>query len=305
MSFEKLSDLLPVDHAGEASHAYQIFGLPAGEQDVGKIAAAVKATVDRLRSVKSKSPPAIWKQAAELVHSARVTLADPAKKAELDARFGIIAVDTPLAKPTPATTPTSSPPGSRKIDPLAGFLPPANPMAPVISPAASTAPTPSGATPATPSNATPSDSVRSTASLFGSNALAGPVSAGPESSSPRDNSPTLPSPTRPTPTHPTTNGSQVIPTAPLVRADRPTTSRRRRSNAGTFLFATFMLGMLAAIAMLGYFLFFGPGTLAITSTDGKLTLSTGPAPRANESMVSPPRPIDHQARERDAKFEIR
>ncbi|TWU57038.1 hypothetical protein Poly51_29590 [Rubripirellula tenax] len=252
MSAQKLSDLLPIGDTNSAPHPYQIFGLEAGEQDLPTIASAVQATVARLRGVKDATPPALWKQAAQLVQAARVTLADPAKKAELDARFGIIAVDETPSPTTAAQTPAA------KVDPLAGMLPPSNPLAPVT--AAST-PTPV----ATPEpNAIPPG-------IFG--APSGPAAATPVQ-------------------------QYVAPAAiatPVIRKVRPIKTRRR-SMVGTLMMGTFLLGMLAAIGVLSYFLLFGPGSLAITSKDGSLTISTGPGSSAGSTTgstsVADPRPLD-------------
>ncbi|TWU58026.1 hypothetical protein [Rubripirellula reticaptiva] len=244
MAFKKLSELLPIDDANSAPHAYQIFGLEDGEQDIARITKSVQATVARLRSVKADSAPAVWKKAAQLVQAARVTLADPAKKAELDARFGIFAIDEtpPTAKAPAANSPS-------KVDPLAGFLPPSNPVAPI----APVAPT----TPVTPSIP----------------AVSG-IPAG--IVVPNTASPIAPS----------------SPAAPVLRNVRPVKTRRRGSKLGTLMMATFILSMLGAIGALSYFLFFGPGTLAITSKDGSLTISTSPGANTGSSTVAQPFPIE-------------
>ncbi|MGB7326239.1 MAG: hypothetical protein WBD31_15300 [Rubripirellula sp.] len=274
MALSKLSELLPIDDANSSPHAYQIFGLEDGEQDIAQITKAVQATVARLRSVKADSAPAVWKKAAQLVQAARVTLADPAKKADLDARFGIFAIDeaTPAAKnPTTKTPPGSSP---TKVDPLAGFLPPSNPVAPATpaAPATSVAP------------ATPSD--QSTPS----NPVVPATPAGivvPNTASPTITS-VVPTP-QSTVASPTGSAS---PAAPMLRNVRPVKTRRRGSKLGTLMMATFILGMLAAIGSLSYFLFFGPGTLAITSKDGSLTISTSPDANTGSTAVAQPRMIE-------------
>ncbi len=248
MAAQKLSDLLPIDDANASPHAYEIFSLEAGEQDSAKIGKAVQATVDRLRSIKPDSEPAVWQKAAKLVQAARVTLADPEKKSALDARFGIISFDE-----SPGETP------ARKSDPLAGMLPPINPMAP--------------AAPVTPANlVAPSSPISAPNS----------IPAGMFGTAEATTTPVQPSATPSTPAAP----------APLIRNTRPVQMRRRRGLMGSLMMATFMLGMVALIGALIYFLLFGPGAIAITSKDGEFIISTGPAPDSQSPQISDPRAID-------------
>ncbi|QDT01819.1 hypothetical protein K227x_01870 [Rubripirellula lacrimiformis] len=296
MAAQKLSDLLPIQESASSPHAYQVFGLTAGEQDPGKINAAVQATVARLRGIKAATDPTLWKRAAGLVQAARVTLADPAKKAELDARFGIIPVDPQPSPTQPSPTqpasvqPVPAQPDSRqpksspspKSDPLAGMLPPVNPMAPVM-PAAS--PSPSAPHPF-------------------------PIPGGAQTPNPLGGVPSS------APVHPSGFGDvggpspSQMPVSPVVATQgspRPVIRRakvvktRRSSLIGNLVMATVLLGMITLIGSLAYFLFWGPGTLAISSQGGALTISTQPQGAASSSGVSTPRPIDDGQR-RSAKL---
>ncbi len=134
MPATEISDLLPLPSGVFQPHPYQVFGLIGGEQDSKKIAAAIKSTIQSLQGAKESTDPVLWKRAAKLAKGAREVLLDPVKKKELDARFGII--DFGSVAPPPGLAPVAPPPGSvppppgiaAKLDPLAGLLPPSNPM---------------------------------------------------------------------------------------------------------------------------------------------------------------------------------
>ena len=70
-----------------------------------------------------------------------------------------------------------------------------------------------------------------------------------------------------------------------------TPRRRRRSNTNWFL-VMLTVGLFAVVGILGFFVFFGPGELAITSQDGQLTIRKGarPAPDdlTRELPIGPP-----------------
>jgi hypothetical protein len=282
MSAKTIHDLLPIATGNESPHAYEVFGLEAGEQDMAIVSAAIQSTVNRLREAKSSTDPQVWQTAAKVVQAARVKLADPKQKAELDARFGIIPMAGPQSASSPASTLTSasSPkPSPAKVDPLAGMLPPNNPLAPVQS----------------------------------------PVTNGPVTNGPVTNAPVMPAPVNPAaPSSPTVGGvvpnhaaanvhgpgvgvptsdasaghGGPQPTVPVIRKNRPPQIKRRRSMLGPLIMTTFMLGMLALIGALIYFLLYGPGTLAITSQDGSLTIKTGPQVASGQSVVAAPRELE-------------
>ncbi len=142
MPATKITDLLPIPEGTRQPHAYQVFGLEDGEQDVRKIADAVKLTITRLKASKESTDAKLWAKAAKLAQDARVVLADPAKKSQLDARFGIISIED---EPQPAEQPADPLAGVLPTtDPLAAVLPPTNPIAPV----AAVAPAPEPGSPA-------------------------------------------------------------------------------------------------------------------------------------------------------------
>jgi hypothetical protein len=154
----KITDLLPIPEGTREPHAYQVFGLEVGEQDSRVIAAAVKHTVSHLKSVKDSTDPKLWAKAAKVVQQARVTLADPEKKSQLDARFGIFSIEEENSPP---------PTKSAAVDPLAGMLPSSDPLAamlPATNPLAPIAPVPSPVAVAQP--ATPHASATANQSAF-------------------------------------------------------------------------------------------------------------------------------------------
>ncbi len=120
-----LFDLLPIPAGTEKPNAYEVFGLAKGEQDMNKITGAAIATIERLKSVKDHTDPQLWQQAATMVDHARQILADPQRKAALDAKLNIAKASSPsfgdvLAQRQGPTT-----------DPLAGLLPVGDPLEPV------------------------------------------------------------------------------------------------------------------------------------------------------------------------------
>ena len=70
------------------------------------------------------------------------------------------------------------------------------------------------------------------------------------------------------------------------------TPRRRRRSKTNWLLVMLTLGLFAVVGILGFFVFFGPGELAITSQDGQLTIRKGapPAPDnlTRELPINPP-----------------
>ena len=138
--------------------------------------------------------------------------------------------------------------GKVPFDPLAGVLPDADPLADAPSPES-----PESITVPPTSAAIPTTPVASPATSSVSARQVAVASPGPE----------------------------------IVAVNRTTRHRRRRSNSGWFL-GLMTLGLFAIIAILAYFVFYGPGELAITRTDGALTISTGTADGRSTTSVSTP-----------------
>ncbi len=173
MPATKITDLLPIPEGTQQPHAYQVFGLEDGEQDSAKIANAVKRTIARLKASKDSTDAKLWAKAAKLAQDARVVLADPAKKTQLDARFGIISIED---EPPPA----EQPPVPQAVDPLADVLPSTDPLAAVLPPANPFAPM---AAPSPPAPQVPLPDNVMPPGVFGTPAtganVAGPTSAAP------------------------------------------------------------------------------------------------------------------------------
>lgn len=276
MSATKISDLLPIPEGTVSPHAYQIFGLEVGESDQQVLKSAVQATVNRLRDAKAQTDPTLWKKAAQLVQQARVTLADPAKKGELDARFGIVSLEPPEPNPTGPAQETEAARPVAKADPLAGILPPSNPLA-AVTPAAIT---PAAIDPAAVTPAAPSQPAAMPPGLFG---VATPAST--PANTPPQQSPMMgpTAGTAPSIAIPAVSPTPVV--RPVVRSPKRGGGRKRRGMGGLF-FGGFMLSMVALIGAIVYFMIFGPGELAITSRDGEFKISTQP-PTSSPVVVAP------------------
>ncbi len=123
MPATNIYDLLPIPEGVKEPHAYQVFGIEDGEQDLTIISDKIREVVGNLKRQKEGTNAKLWTQAAKLAQQARLTLANPKTKAKLDARFGIIADE-------PADTASSDPLASilPSADPLAGMLPAADPL---------------------------------------------------------------------------------------------------------------------------------------------------------------------------------
>ena len=132
--------LLALPQGVSAPDPYAVLGLPPGESDNAKIAAALKSVVALLNGVKASADPAAWNQAAIWVKEARRVVSDPVLKAQLDQRIagstGNAAVGRPGATARSVNTaanfstppisplqPASPSPVAPKFDPLAGLLP--------------------------------------------------------------------------------------------------------------------------------------------------------------------------------------
>ena len=283
MPAKKISELLPVPQGVRKPHAYQVFGIEDGEQDLTVISDEIRKVVLKLKSVKETTDPKLWTKAAKLAQQARLTLANPEAKAKLDARFGIIAEEPPTSRagdPLAAVLPES--------DPLAGILPNADPL-PDTDPLAGIL------TAADPTSGNTSTSAGTKAQAEPSNPPAAESIAMPVGVFGTPNNPTQPV------------GEEVGGAIPIVvPAEDPTTfkaarnpHRRPKPVLGLVMFGTFAVGMLAIIGGLGYFLF-GGGELSITQTDDGISVSTNPKdpdkpgksqPRAPKGKAVP-QPLD-------------
>lgn len=256
MPATKITDLLPIPEGTRQPHAYQVFGLEDGEQNSAKIAEAIKLTIARLKASKGSTDAKLWAKAAKLAQDARVVLADPAKKSQLDARFGIISIEDEIPPPQ------SQPAVPQAVDPLAGVLPSTDPLAAVLPPTNPLAPATPAAAPAPIPQVPLPDNVMPPG-VFGTPAkdanVAGPASV-----------------------------------APVVVKPKKT-KRRKSSMVTTLMFSTFAIGMLALIGALIYFLIWGPGELAITKSGGELKITTKPVENNGTPLVSRPHPPSEQA----------
>jgi hypothetical protein len=217
----------------------------------------------------------LWKKAAQVAHQARQTLADPAKKAQLDARFGIVAIAD--AEPQPESNPTAA------VDPLASVLPAADPLAGVLP------------------SADPLAAVLPTADPL--EAVPPPPSAAPVPDIPAPQLPGSP-PAKPggpvptdlfSPASPATGSPASIATVPVVVKPKKKGRRRRQSAISILLFALFAIGMLGLIGLLGYVVL-SEGQLAITSTDRGISISTQQVDEEPTNQVGPPRPLNEARR---------
>jgi hypothetical protein len=132
MRIEKVSDLLPIPESVTKPHAYQVFGLEGGEQDVGKVVTAIQNVYQRLKATKAQSDPKVWKQAAGLAEAARKVLTDPELRRELDAQFGVVRGDaeseSDMGKTADQNMGTPGEQTAPAEDPLAAVLPSSNPL---------------------------------------------------------------------------------------------------------------------------------------------------------------------------------
>ncbi|MGB1813744.1 MAG: hypothetical protein ACPHJ3_00215 [Rubripirellula sp.] len=244
-------DLLPIPEGVKEPHAYQVFGIEDGEQDLTIISNKIREVVGNLKRQKESTNPKLWTQAAKLAQQARLTLANPKTKAKLDARFGIItdepvepAGGDPLASMLPAA------------DPLAGMLPAADPLG-GADPLAAILPTEPEVTEPAVSDTS------STKEAPTSNSMpAGMFGTPTEETSPESD------------TTGTLGGIPlVVPAETSGSPVRRNSRRRPRPILGLLIFGTFAIGMLSIIGILFVFLM-NQGEIAITQTDGSITLST-------------------------------
>ena len=300
MAATNLSDLLPIPEGVGDPHAYQVFGLEGGEQDATKIKKAVAAVYAKLKASKQDADPKVWRQAAKLAEQSKAVLTDPKQRAELDARFGIVNVAPsapPAGVPPTGVPPTGMPPTTASnpsapaasapaADPLAGMLPPVNPMATHAAPAATPA-----ANPMAPVSSPNPTAAFPAASVPNSNS---PVFPAHGTAHPQGAVPTQPVTAQPVATPVAPSQSPAVPKGPQVKVKK--TKRRKKSGAGKMLFVLAMCGLAAASAGLGVFVYLGRD-IAITK-DGELVgdrRASGSGPAAappTRGAVQPRRQLD-------------
>lgn len=273
MSATKISDLLPIPAGIRQPHPYQVFGLDDGEQDPAAIQKAIQSVIAQLKSVKSETDPDVWKQAARLVKGAQEILADPEKKSQLDARFGIVAVDTPVetdsSDPLAALLPTANPLAPAETsssDPLAGILPTANPLDGVPSTEIETAPRLDASDSSGAGGLLPPG-------LFGTPTTTGTSIGAPELSDLE------------------TEGASDLASASVV-VKTPPKRRRKRSLAATIAGVGFALLAFAVVGGVLYFAVFKSGQVEITMNDDGISFSTQPQPNSNSTVVTPAPPVN-------------
>ena len=261
MSASKLSDLLPIPDGVSQPHAYQVFGLVGGERDNQKVSDAMRSTYANLKAAKETTDPSLWKQAAKLAEAARKLLADPERRRELDARFGVnvgepdsasVLDDDPLAAVLPGADPLSGSLASVGSSPAILGTPPLGGLAGGNEPQIGEAsPIPLG----TPPLGTPPGTSAATTATTNSSS---PVSvAAPEME--------------------VLEGTLVeVPSPQHGWSPQKPSGRRRKKKAGAVLFGGFLLLMFGAIGGLLYFL----------TTGGNMQI--GETPPENGIKVAPP-----------------
>ena len=286
MSATKISELLPVPQGVKKPHAYQVFGIEDGEQDLAVISNKIREVVSQLKSVKETTDAKLWTKAAKLAQQARLTLANPEAKAKLDARFGIIVDEPTVAQesdPLAGVLPAS--------DPLAGILPDADPLS-GSNPIAGILPT---ADPVSANTSTSDATAAQAEPQFNPQvAEANAMPAG-VFGTPTDLSPSPPIVEAAAGTIPLVVPSDETGTFNASRNP----NRRSKPILGLVMFGTLAVGMLAIIGGLGYFLF-GGGVLSITQTGDGISVSTIPQDNDSTDETQPkktkrqaiPQPLD-------------
>lgn len=256
-SFTSAQSLLAIPEDLTKPDAYQVFGLPAGESDPARIAAAIKATIIRLNRVKEAADPAAWRQAAAWVKAARTELAESARRppaATETAVNGAAAavapaepVFDPLAGVLPGTTapqpPAAAAPtfhaGSARLTAGADQLPPPPPPPPQVA--------------ATPAGQRPEVRPAAAAPVVAASAALGPDDAAPSIA------------------------------APVVVAPRPTGRKRRGSRRGSpwasIAVVAFAIGCIGIVVVLIY---------VLNQNEGKLVVSLQPGGATNQDTPRPP-----------------
>jgi hypothetical protein len=253
MPATNIYDLLPIPEGVKEPHAYQVFGIEDGEQDLSVVGEKIREIVGNLKQQKENTDPKLWTKAAKLAQQARLTLANPKTKAKLDARFGII-TEQP-------ESPASSDPLSSILpssDPLAGMLPAANPLG-GADPLAAILP---------PETETPEPVPTPSQLSIAETSIANDMPAG-----------IFGTPNQESATESVTSGTTnemplVVPAQETgVSSAGRNPHRRPKPILGLMMFGTFSVGMVTIIGILIWFMVYR-GEVAITQADGSLTIST-------------------------------
>ena len=271
-----MSSLLPIPDGVTKPNAYQVFGIE-GPAELPEVAAAIRRTVDALQSAKATSDPQRWQMAATMVQRARAFLADPPRKAKLDAKLRAAGPAGP-AGPAGAAKTTGV---AEAADPLAGILPK---VAPPVQPIA--APEPVAEPPSAPETIekpviAPEPAERPPIA---------PVVAPPQI--PAGPAPFSPEPVAPGPVAPGPVAAEKISLGPVAAASpvvvSPTRYRRRRSPVPTILMSMICLGLLGLVGILAYVVLIQPGSVSIVRSGDGVTISTGgPVPGSRRSTDPP------------------
>ncbi len=230
MAESKLSDLLPIDGSVANPNAYQVFGLHGGGHDDATVGQAIRRVYARLKQTKPTADPNVWKQAAQLAESARQVLEDSDRRQKLDQV--LVAAGSTTAAGAVAEEHRAV---ATEDDPLAGLLPPVDPLAGVK-------PLP----PATQNNAAVlgvPPGVSPAASVLGT-----PPTPAPQ---PADQPPPTPQAAA-TPALSLDAGGQSRPAG--WSPSKSVRKKRRKKNTGMLWFGVFVVAMLGGIIGLLHFL---------------------------------------------------
>jgi hypothetical protein len=261
MAESKLSELLPIDGSVANPNAYQVFGLHGGGHDDATVGRAIKRVYARLKQTKPTADPNVWKRAAQLAESARKVLEDPDRRQQLDQTLVAAGSATDSGSAKTAEEPRAV---ATEDDPLAGLLPPVDPLAgakplppstqknaavlgvpPGVSPAASVLGTPPTPAPQSADQPPPIQGTSTTQQVAaGVQPAAAPQTAA-----------------TPTPAF-------VAEGQPRSAGWSPTKSgrkKRRKKNTGMLWFGAFVVAMLGGIVGLLHFLNQG-GRIAINTS---------------------------------------
>ena len=70
MPATNIYDLLPIPEGVKEPHAYQVFGIQDGEQDLSVVSEKIREIVGNLKKQKENTDPKLWTKAAKLAQQA-------------------------------------------------------------------------------------------------------------------------------------------------------------------------------------------------------------------------------------------
>ncbi|MEP1647570.1 hypothetical protein [Rhodopirellula bahusiensis] len=277
MTGKTIHELLDLPEHVTSPHAYQVFGLKPGEPNAAAIHEAIAQRINQLKAAKPSTAPETWSLAAQVVQTAQRTLTDPKKKAKLDARFGIVAMDDSASRETASSNQATA--AAPVTDPLAALLPTSKPA---TAQPATNQPAP------TPVASAPTPVVEPvTAEVVEASVAGGPVvdhvSVTPSASPVQGIGNVAPTP----------NPAVSASAAPLVVQPRsPSADRaRRRQKSGGWLMGGFLLLGFVIVGFLAAFFFWGPGEVQVVRSNDGITIRTK-TDNANRPEQSAPPAID-------------